>query len=55
MDIIDDANVKNMLNIRRYPWALWIAGGVILIASIYMLYHLTLGKYGALFSGYTQG
>jgi len=52
-------NVKessdHILVFRKVPFHIWIAGMCIVIASLYLIYHLALGKYGVLFQGYREG
>ena len=41
---------------RRYPCTLWVAGTFIMLCSIYLLYHISVGpKGGTLFDGYQEG
>ena len=40
---------------RRLPLSVWVAGLLIIISSLYLIYHLALGQYGVLFDGYREG
>jgi len=40
---------------RKLPFHIWFAGLFIVIASLYLIYHLALGQYGVLFKGYREG
>mmetsp|Transcript_17362 Transcript_17362/g.19450 ORF Transcript_17362/g.19450 Transcript_17362/m.19450 type:complete len:187 (+) Transcript_17362:111-671(+) len=44
----------NKIRFRKYPWAIWIVGIVILILAIYCFYHVTLGFLGTVFDGYRE-
>ena len=60
-DIIDlndinlQENTQRRITFRKIPFALWIVGGIILILSLYLFYHLTLGFLGTIFKGYREG
>ena len=45
---VREAN-DHILVFRKVPFHIWIAGLCIIIASLYLIYHLALGKYGVLF------
>ena len=34
---------------------IWFAGSCIILAGVYLIYHLALGHYGVLFEGYREG
>jgi hypothetical protein len=34
---------------------IWFAGSIIILAGVYLIYHLALGHYGVLFQGYREG
>mmetsp|Transcript_13346 Transcript_13346/g.22688 ORF Transcript_13346/g.22688 Transcript_13346/m.22688 type:complete len:220 (-) Transcript_13346:28-687(-) len=40
---------------RKMPILIWFAGLVIILSSLYLIYHLALGQLGVLFQGYRQG
>jgi hypothetical protein len=40
---------------RKLPISIWLAGLLIVISSLYLIYHLALGQYGVLFEGYREG
>ena len=46
---------EHLLVFRKVPCHIWIAGLCVIIASLYLIYHLALGKYGVLFQGYREG
>ena len=37
------------------PILIWFSGFIIVICSLYLIYHLALGKFGVLFDGYREG
>lgn len=45
----------SILVFRKVPFAIWIAGSMIVAMSLYLIYHLALGQYGVLFDGYREG
>lgn len=40
---------------RKLPISIWAAGFLIIVSSLYLVYHLALGQYGVLFKGYREG
>lgn len=44
-----------MLVFRKLPLRIWLPGLFIVIAALYLIYHLALGQYGVLFSGFREG
>lgn len=43
------------LSFRKIPFIIWIAGTIVCITALYLIYHLALGHYGVLFQGYREG
>jgi hypothetical protein len=47
---------EERLTFRKIPWIVWLAGTIINIISLYLIYHLALGHMGGvLFKGYQEG
>mmetsp|Transcript_1774 Transcript_1774/g.2305 ORF Transcript_1774/g.2305 Transcript_1774/m.2305 type:complete len:168 (+) Transcript_1774:478-981(+) len=46
---------EDKLVFRRMPILIWFSGLVIILAGIYLIYHLALGHFGVLFKGYREG
>ena len=46
---------ENRIIFKRLPCMIWFAGTVIILAGVYLIYHLALGHYGVLFQGYREG
>ena len=40
---------ENRMVFRKLPISIWVAGLLIIISSLYLIYHLALGQYGVLF------
>ena len=55
----DNINLKerseNRLIFRKFPFTLWVVGGVVILASLYLIYHLAFATFGVLFEGFRQG
>lgn len=45
----------NRLTFRRLPCVVWTCGILIIVAALYLFYHLALGHLGVLFKGYREG
>jgi len=48
-------NTSNSLAFRKWPLSLWAVGTFIIVAALYLLYHVALGSMGVLFRGYREG
>lgn len=47
---------EERLTFRKIPWIVWLAGSIVNIIALYLLYHLALGHWGGvLFKGYNEG
>lgn len=45
----------NTILFATYPWVGWVIGLLMIIAGGYLIYHISLGKYGSLFSEFREG
>lgn len=45
----------NTIFFSTYPWIGWAIGLLMIIAGGYLIYHISLGKYGSLFSEFREG
>lgn len=48
-------STDNILMFRKMPCSLWVAGFIVQIVALYLIYHLALGQHGVLFDGYREG
>jgi hypothetical protein len=48
-------STEQMLVFRKLPFHIWIAGLVLIIVALYLIYHLALGQHGVLFDAYREG
>jgi hypothetical protein len=46
---------NDRLVFRKMPILIWFSGTLIVLAALYLLYHLALGSLGVLFEGYREG
>lgn len=46
---------SNTLKFIQYPWLGWGLGLLMIISGLYLIYHISLGKYGSLFSEFREG
>lgn len=59
VNIQDNINLKeksrDRLVFRKFPFTLWIVGTVVILSSMYLIYHLAFASWGVLFEGYREG
>jgi hypothetical protein len=59
VNIQDNINLKERsserLIFRKFPFTLWAVGSVVILSSIYLIYHLAFATWGVLFEGYREG
>jgi len=46
---------NNKISFVNYPTIGWGMGILMVISGLYLIYHISLGKYGSLFSEFRQG
>merc|ERR1712032_547823 len=46
---------ENRIIFKRLPCMIWFARCLIILAGVYLIYHLALGHFGVLFKGYREG
>ena len=59
VNIQENINLKEKsrerLVFRKLPFTLWVVGTIVILASIYLIYHLAGATWGVLFEGYQEG
>ena len=45
----------NRMNFQNYPYIGWGIGILMVMSGLYLIYHISLGKYGDLFSEFREG
>lgn len=46
---------KNRITFQSYPCIGWLLGILMMITGLYLIYHISLGKYGSLFQEFREG
>lgn len=46
---------KNKVIFQSYPCIGWLLGIMMMISGLYLIYHISLGKYGSLFQEFREG
>lgn len=46
---------SNSISFHTYPWIGWGLGILMAISGLYLIYHISLGKYGSFFQEFREG